>query len=356
MLSDASYTARLIEGYDLNTLRNVYVSTLPDGPRMDKPIEGFLKQRLSFSADGAVSMEESGMGQSAVSEHVTETVMETIERFDLIPPGSSIVLGLSGGVDSGSLTMLLSKYRERSSRTDFSIMAATFQDFDSKHSAAFDYAAEIANKCGVEHGFIEAGLAEEVFNLKRPLAQVLMLLMETEDAHQAMYVDHHTTRRMIEVYADEQKASQVAIGLHATDLLAGLLNSMSTGHELGGIPGRTVGNYRYIFPLAFAQKRELHLFYAEELGHLPKQTTPNQWEFNPTDRNFYYYLADHLQWIWPGVQNWMLTSQGLDDPGSEDFHQCENCSASVRDLRGAPEWIGICDVCSLLEKHGWIGG
>ena len=60
--------------------------------------------------------------------------------------------------------------------------------------------------------------------------------------------------------------------------------------------------------IEFVPKRELHLYYLDKTGHEAKQTEPNQWEFNPTDRNFYYYLADQLQWQWPGIETWMFTA------------------------------------------------
>src|SRR5947207_14208305 len=124
--------------------------------------------------------------------------------------------------------MLLAAYRDAAS-PGLEIHAATFQDFDSKWSETFDFARRLAERHGVSHRVLEPGYAERVFNLNRPIAQILMHLMETDDAHVAMYVDHHTTRRVLEVHADEVDTSTVALGLHTTDLLAGLLNSYTLG-------------------------------------------------------------------------------------------------------------------------------
>jgi hypothetical protein len=37
------------------------------------------------------------------------------------------------------------------------------------------------------------------------------------------------------------------------------------------------------------------------------------------------------------------------------FHACQNCGASTLDQQDGPsEWLGVCDVCEVLNKHGWV--
>jgi tRNA(Ile)-lysidine synthase TilS/MesJ len=300
-------------------------------------------------------MERTALDVPGVAEHVEDTVRETIEQFRLVAPADAVVLGLSGGVDSGSLLMLLAAYRDAAAPS-LEIHAATFQDFDSKWSETFDFAKRLADRHHVSHHVLGPDYAEEVFHLNRPLAQILMYLMETEDAHVAMYVDHHTTRRALEVHADKLDAPKLALGLHTTDLLAGLMNSYTLGFDIGGIPDRIVGPYMYVFPLAFVPKRELHLYYLHKTGHAAKQTEPNQWEFNPSDRNFLYYLADQLQWQWPGIETWMFTAHARRvSQATPNFLVCQNCGASTLDQPDSPqEWSGLCDVCKVLDMHGWL--
>ncbi|NIJ10491.1 hypothetical protein FHU38_000835 [Saccharomonospora amisosensis] len=352
--SDTDYTARLIEGYDIEGIRRLYDGELSTAGGQLSACQGLLKRRLAVAPDGKLSMERAHLDNSAGALHVEETVVDTVERFSLLPEGSTVVLGLSGGVDSGSLLMLLSSYRRRHPSMNIRIQAATFEDFDSRYSETFSFASRLAKRFDIEHTLVEADKAERVFNLTRPVEQILLLLMESDDAHQAMYVDHHTTRRVLEVFADEVGSDTVALGLHTTDLLAGLLNSWTSGYDIGPIPERQIGIYRYVLPLAFVPKRELHLYYADQLGHLPKQTTPNQWEFNPTDRNFYYYLADHLQWLWPGLQHWAFTAHNAQASETVTFETCENCGAAAREQPNSPAWSGLCDVCTLFDKHGWL--
>lgn len=352
--SDTDYTARLIEGYDIEGIRRLYDGELPNADEPLSAFEGLLKRRLSVAPDGKLSMERARLNNSAGAHHVEETVVDTIDRFSLLPEGCTVVLGLSGGVDSGSLLMLLSSYRQRYPSMNIRIQAATFQDFDSRYSKTFSFASRLAERFDIEHTVVEADKAERVFNLARPIEQILLLLMESDDAHQAMYVDHHTTRRVLEVFADEVGSDTVALGLHTADLLAGLLNGWTSGYEVGPIPERQIGTYRYVLPLAFVPKRELHLYYANQLGHLPEQTTPNQWEFNPTDRNFYYYLADHMQWLWPGLQYWAFTAHNVQTSETVKFETCGNCGGAAREQPNSPLWSDLCDVCALLDKHGWL--
>jgi hypothetical protein len=345
------YTARLIEGYDLAGIMELFGDDL-EASAVSSGINPIVKRRLAVAINGKLSMERTALTPSALADNVQRTVFDTIHDHNLLTSEDSVILGLSGGVDSGSLLMLLSRYRNKYA-ANLTIRAVTFQDFDSQYSETFDFAARLADQFQVEHALIPAETAVETFHLARPISQILMLLMETEDAHRSMYVDHHATRRLLEVFADTSRTRNVAIGLHATDLLAGLLNSWTSGYDIAPAPERPVGDYRYVLPLAFVTKRDLHVFYSDMLGHLPKQTAPNQWEFNPTDRNFYYYMADQLQWFWPGIQHWLLTAQS-GRAIAPVFRNCENCGGATRQIDAAADWIGLCDVCDLLDRHGWI--
>jgi tRNA(Ile)-lysidine synthase TilS/MesJ len=345
-----SYVAQLIEGYDIVGIRHLYDSR--------DSTAAYLRRQLRVAPTGALRMERVPLDPVSTAAHVERVVGETIDTYDLLglDGAAPVVLGLSGGVDSGSLLMLLAAYRDTHPAACLEIRAATFQDFDSRWSETFDFAARLAQRCGVEHDVVEAERAEHVFHLNRPVAQILMHLMETDDAPAAMYVDHHATRRVLEVYADQVGSHRVALGLHTTDLLAGLLNSYTSGFDVGPVPRRPVGPYTYLLPLAFVPKRELHLYYTERTGHAPKQTVPNQWEFNPSDRNFYYYLADSLQWLWPGIETWMFTAHAAQaaDLGGRQI-ACENCGGTVLAQPGRDSgWSGVCDVCAVLDKYGWI--
>src|SRR5262249_15086270 len=162
--SDTDYTARLIEGYDIEGIRRLYNGELPRAGGRLSAFEGLLKRRLAVAPDGKLSMERAHLNNSAGAHHVEETVVDTVERFSLFTEGCTVVLGLSGGVDSGSLLMLLSSYRRLHPSMNIRIQAATFQDFDSRYSETFDFASRLAERFDIEHTLVEADKAQRVFN------------------------------------------------------------------------------------------------------------------------------------------------------------------------------------------------
>lgn len=359
LYADDLYTARLIEGYDIQGVLRLFdheLAPTADVAGAPAPSHVLLDRRLRLDVTGAVEMKRHGLDGLGVVAKVESTVRDLIARHELAPAGSTVVVGLSGGVDSGSLLMMLARWcDEMGPDAAPRLVAATFQDFDSRYPGAFDSAARLAANLGVEHHVLAPDSAEQAFHLNRPIADILAELMATDDAHTAMYVDHHTTRRVLEVFSDDYPEARIALGLHATDLVAGLLNAATTAHEVGSIPRRRVGPYEYVMPLCVVPKRELHIFHSTITGQVPVQTTPNQWEFNPTDRNFYYFLADHLQWQWPGIQHWLFAT--LRELATEsEFNTCGNCGSAVRRLARADPFDGVCDVCRVLDKYGWLTG
>jgi hypothetical protein len=347
-----SYQARLIEGYDLGTIQRLYAD-YPDTGEV-----AYLKRRLVFTDDGHLTIEQQPLTLPETAEWVENMIRQTIRRYALIQPDDTVVLGLSGGVDSGSLMLALGALLERAD-VNFRLIAATFQDYDSRYTDTWDRSHALTTRFGARHELVGEELAQEVFHLDRPLRQVLPALMETEDAHQTMYVDHHTTRRTLEVFAASEGSHKIALGLHTTDLLAGLVNAQTTGYQLGGLPLRHVGDFDYIFPLTFVPKKELELYHLHSTGTKPKHSPPNPWEFNPLDRNFYYYFADFMQSFWPGVEYWMFTSPTLQsaDPSEKvAFVACGNCGGALNPQ--GREWNAgdFCDVCSILARYGYVKG
>lgn len=346
---DANYVAALIEGYDIGSIRAFYAAEA--APKSEGAYE---KRRLNFLRAGSVQTERASLTLEETAALVDGTVLETCTEFELAEPGDSVLVGLSGGVDSSSLAVALS--RARQTLPQFRLAAVTFEDYDSKESPTYVHASALAEQLGLEHHIAPATMAEEVFHLNTPLRKILPALMRTESAHFAMYVDHHTTRRALEVFAERNGFNKIALGLHTTDLIAGLLNGWMTGYNVADIPARTIGHHRYIYPLAFVNKRELHLYHYHRTGQLVRHAHVNGWERNPLDRNFYYYLADRLQSIWPGIETMLFPAhiQRLRGRAELRHEYCDNCGAAVIHQPFTSLESSECDVCCLLRKHGYV--
>lgn len=348
---NSAYEAHLIEGYDLGSIRRVYESlSNPEDARSAT----YVKKSLGFSKSGALEPLSVALTLEEQAEHVENTVVETCSEFNLIRGGDGVLLGLSGGVDSSSLLLALAAARPR--LPQFRLAAVTFEDFDSRRSPTFKHASDLAQSLGVEHHLAPAGLAEEIFNLNTPLLEVLPRLMETSAAHFVMYIDHHTTRRTLEVFAERNGLDRIALGLHTTDLVAGLLNGWMTGYNIASLPLREVGESTYIYPLAFVHKRELHLYHLFRTGALARHASPNAWERNPTDRNYYYYLSDLLQSSWPGLETMLFTAHNWRVSRQPPLHyeHCRNCGSALLHQPFTPIASEECDACTIFRRAGFI--
>lgn len=346
MQGGKTYTSMLIEGYDLPTIRSLYTT--------DEKIEApYIKKRVHFGVDGQLNHEYVPMQIQDIVDMVDSNIEYVIEEYNLIQKGDRVLVGLSGGVDSSSLLIALSKLREK---IDFTLIAATFEDFDSLTSPTFANAHQLAEKLKVEHELIPADTVTKTFSLTKNIRDILPEMMNTDYSHCAMYVDHHTTRRALEVFADKINANKIVLGLHTSDIIGGLLNSFLTGYTVGDLYKREIGNYTYIYPLCFVPKKELHLYFYAMMGRYAVHTYPNAWEMKPQDRNYYYYLADVLQTYFPGIENYLFEANRyrLSQSKKLKYVQCRNCHSFILEQDSSMKSEDDCDVCKILRKLGYI--
>lgn len=341
-----NYTIKLIEGYDISS---IITSVFDD----EAAPCNYMKNRVTFDVDGSLIAEHCPLSCEEVVSMVEDNIEFAITNYQLIEPGETVLVGLSGGVDSSSLLIALSKL---SKKLGFKVVAATFEDFDSLSSPTFTNAKNLASSLGVEHKLIPSDTLEKAFHLNKPLRQILPEMMGTKYHPYAMYTDHHTTRRALEIFSDEISADKILLGLHTTDLIAGLINSYSTGYQMANMFKREVGSYTYIYPLMFIPKKELHIYFYYHQKKYAVHSYPNAWEINPKDRNYYYYLADQLQTVFPGIENYLFEahSWSLKRQKKLVFTKCKNCGSHILQQDYAPVNDEICDVCAILEELGYI--
>jgi tRNA(Ile)-lysidine synthase TilS/MesJ len=344
---ERNYEARLIEGYDIEQIRSA-LTTVPQ-----ENGGAYLKRRVLPAVDGSLTVESSALDERALSRYVLDTILDTCRTHSLIRENDRVLVGLSGGVDSSSLLLALAELRPSLPR--FELVAVTFEDFDSKESPTFKHAHDLAQRLDITHHVAPATTVEKVFGLKKPLRQILPELMATKYSTMAMYIDHHTTRRALELFAEENGIGRIALGLHTTDLLAGLLNSIATGYTVASLPLRRIGALDYIYPLAYIAKRELHLYHYHRTGTLARHSFPNPWERNPLDRNFYYYLADMLQEYWPGLETFVLSSHNwrLRRERPIQTETCKNCGSTLLVQPFMITGQDECEACQVLLAAGY---
>lgn len=343
---EEEYEIKLIEGYDIGTIISSVFSE-------KSSCSNYLKRRVLFDLDGSLVSENIPLSNEEVVEMVEDNIRFAITNYEMIKENETVLVGLSGGVDSSSLLIALSKL---SKELNFSIIAATFEDFDSLSSPTFTNAKNLADELGVKHTLIPSDTIEKAFHLNKPLRIVLPEMMTTEYSHYAMYADHHTTRRALELHCDKIGADKIVLGLHTTDLVAGLLNSFTTGYQMADMFKRKVGNYTYIYPLLFVPKKELHIYFYYHKERYAVHSYPNAWEINPKDRNYYYFLADSLQTEFPGIENYLYEAHArmLQRQSVLHFTRCNNCGSHILQQDYAPLNSECCDVCRVFRKLGYI--
>lgn len=343
---EKDYTVKLIEGYDIGSIiSNVF--------NFDNSELNYTKRRVTFHLDGSLLNEAVPLNCDEVSEMVEENIKFAIQNYGMIDENDIVLVGLSGGVDSSSLLIALSKL---SRELNFKVVAATFEDFDSLSSPTFTNAKALAEELGVEHTLIASDAIEKAFHLVKPLRQILPEMMSTKYSHYTMYADHHTTRRALELHCEKIGADKIVLGLHTTDLVAGLLNSYATGYQMADMFKRQVGEYTYIYPLMFVPKKELHMYYYYHKNKYAVHSYPNAWEINPKDRNYYYYLADCLQDVFPGIENYLYEahSRMIQREIGTHFTRCKNCGSHILQQEYAPLNSDLCDVCVAFGQLGYI--
>jgi len=345
----SNYTIELIEGYDIESIRNIYKSMLSQG----YDGEVYHKRYLSISKDGRLELKLSKFGKEDLINWVENTFIQTISDEKLLEDGDSFVFALSGGIDSTSMLILFNRLKHRLPK--IKIYGATYEDFKIGEKPPV-IIKNLVEQMGIHHEIIPEIEISNIFNTKKPIRVILNELMKTPDAHFVMYIDHHVTRRALEHYASKKNIDKICLGLHITDLLAGILNTYMTGYVATPPPIRVVGPFTYIFPLSYITKKELKLYLEFNNIKLSPFSDINPWELHPLDRNFYYYLADQIQFFWPGIHVWMYEglSRLIKKINIRQYVFCRNCGSPILPQVSTLNGNEMCDVCQLLDKHGYL--
>ncbi|MDD3160170.1 MAG: ATP-binding protein [Candidatus ainarchaeum sp.] len=338
---DTSYDVTVVEGFDIESILNNQISSLQISDVSGK----YLKRHLKINENGTLCLKLNLMSDDTIKNYVETTFFDTVKNEKLFEGTKKIVFGLSGGVDSTTLAYLLKQI------PGLEIHAVTYDDFKTENDPMQEFVKEIAKNNCIIHSIISEQEVRNLFNLNTSIKKILPELMETKDYDKAMYIDHHLTRRALEHYAEQNGIQTIVLGLHATDIIAGLINNYTYGYPLQSMPKRSVGKFTYSYPLCYLTKKELKL-YLELIGspHF-KSNKVNPWELNPLDRNFYYYLADNLQTVWPDIQYWLIkaTQQTL----HAEYAFCENCKGSMQ-VTSNQDCPKLCDVCKIFKEHGYL--
>jgi tRNA(Ile)-lysidine synthase TilS/MesJ len=345
--TDRSYKARLLEGYDLDGIRSVFAPVSDDAAYVDR--------RLTFDEAGAI---QSSATERTLADHeaaVEARLLDTIQHFDLVSEGETLVVGASGGLDSSALLRGMAAIWDDLPSAD--LTAVTVTDFipveDARSPAD---TAEMVESLGFDHRFVDADAIARTYGLADSPTETLRTLAATDHATSLGSLAPNINQRMLEQVADDVGADAILTGAHTTELLGGILNEWFTGATVRrqSIPAHSLGGLSYRYPLVFLSKRELYLYRYSKTGYTLRERTANPWDWLADEQSFHYYLADMLQTLWPGVEYWMVESHNERVAATESlqFGDCANCGKT----KPAPDFdsVGHCAVCSALDSVGLL--
>ena len=173
---------------------------------------------------------------------VNEQVLEYIKRYDMIPRGSRVTAGLSGGADSVCLLFLLSGYRES---LDFSLEAIHVE-----HGIRGEEALEDMEFC--ERLCDRLGIALKVVHVDVPeMAREKGLTLE-EAGRIARY----------DIF-DHAAADRIAVAHHGLDQAETVLFNLFRGSAVAGLGGMRPVRDKVIRPLLCLTREQIEAYLRE---------------------------------------------------------------------------------------------
>lgn len=172
-----------------------------------------------------------------------QQVRRTIRRYGLIPPGSRVIIGLSGGSDSVALALLL---RDLSAHGDFAVASLAHLNHRLRETAARDeaFCREFARR----HDLPIAVEAQDV----NALAAQERLSLE-EAARRARY-------EFLERVAQGMDGARIAVGHTEDDQAETFLMKLMRGAGLAGLAGVYPRKGMIVRPLLEVSRADLRSF------------------------------------------------------------------------------------------------
>lgn len=346
----------VIEPGDLIEVRQVRHYDLDVARRPKRQVYGepdpIYTKTILFDTDGALEQRSEQLDADGFVAYVEEAFVQSIVGKQVVRPGDSIVVGLSGGRDSVAYLTLLERTRDRLPQVQMSAVTITGLP-DWEEPATFAAARESGARLGIDQVIVTAEDVERVFRLKGRFVEAMNEIVAGEGHHLTMVIGHQVLRRMLEVEARERGANVVAFGFNADDLVASMVTWFTSGFRMGGIPAREIGGMRYIFPLYRVTKKELTLYLELVAPELNRQGTPGRFTTGPDERSMSYAVTDHLFDLWPGIDYYLFNSfetmQRYMFPMIEAT--CRICQGVYLLQEGMSNAPDLCDVCDFFARR-----
>ena len=179
--------------------------------------------------------------------NIAEIFKRTVDKYNLLQSGESVLVGLSGGPDSVALLLLLARLRKKLNLQ----LTAVYINHQIRPKAALKeekFCEELCDRLGIELDIV----AEDI----PALAKKKKVGLE-EAAREFRY-------EVYELLADEDGHDKIALGHHRDDRVETVLFRILRGTGSAGLRGIPVKRGKYIRPLYDISKSGI-LAYLEEL-------------------------------------------------------------------------------------------
>lgn len=237
-----------------------------------------------------------GKPLEALERSLLRRVGRAIKEYNLIEEGDRILVAVSGGKDSWSLLHLLRLLQQRAP-VSFEIFAVTI---DQGYPG---FRADLIEEYFKEHGY-------EYYIVKNPTYQIVREKLEPGST--ACGLCSRLRRGTLYRLATELKATKIALGHHADDLIVTLLLSIFFRGEIRTMPPRLISDDRrhiVIRPLCYVFEDELRQ-YAQGRGFPVVSCASPYCEDETALRYQMKALVTDLDARYPRLKNSLLAALG----------------------------------------------
>jgi tRNA(Ile)-lysidine synthase len=178
-----------------------------------------------------------------MSDALLQRVQRTIDRHRMLTPGETVVIGVSGGVDSMVLLRVLFEFRECYRLS----LHVAHLDHGLRGAESAEAAAFVGRQC-------EAHEVPATITVADPAA------LRDRPGGSLQNAARNLRYRFIERVADEQGATKIAMGHHQDDQAETVLMNLLRGSGTRGLGGIPPVRGRIIRPLIECSRKEIEAY------------------------------------------------------------------------------------------------
>ncbi len=223
--------------------------------------------------------------KSVIAQRVADAVSATL------PPGSDLVVGVSGGGDSNALLYGLTQLLEHGLRVH-PVIIMGIPDWDK----GVPRAKELCHSYGLELTVMDEGQVKELVGIPADDVPLIDRFEREFKGDDFEFLGTLLVRLALAKRAKELGTRFICTGLNLEDVLCEALFRVTSGMKPAPFPAREIGDVTLLFPLWLCPKRIID-------GCFPKLSLENYESRYPCfslGRNLYYSLVYAMQSQFPG--------------------------------------------------------